>query len=202
MKDLVDRVAEALQARLFLELEASGRHVHLTQEDAIALFGHPLTEKRPLSQPGQFVCNERVSLVTAKGHIDHVAVLGPSRRLSQVELSLTDCVSLGLSAPIRLSGKTEGTPGIVLVNGERRIALDSGVIVAQRHIHLTPEDAERRGVKDGALVRLRVFTRRPLIFEDVAVRVSPEFRSFVHLDYDEANACGFVKGDLGMILHE
>ena len=117
-----------------------------------------------------------------------------------MELSLTDCVTLGLKAPVRLSGKVENTPGIVLVNGTREVFLSSGVIVAQRHIHITPEDAAARGVKDRDVVRLRVFTARPLVFEDVVVRVSPDFRTYAHLDYDEANACGFVKGDLGMLV--
>lgn len=200
MQDLSQRVAQALIKRLFIELEASGRHVHLTREAAFSLFGHGLTEKRPLSQPGQFVCNERVSLVTPHGRFENVAVLGPERPQSQVELSLTDCIALGLKAPVRLSGKAENTPGIVLVSGMREVFLSSGVIVAQRHIHMTPEDAAVRNVKDRDIVRLRVFTARPLVFEDVVVRVSPDFRTYAHLDYDEANACGFTKGDLGMLL--
>lgn len=193
-------IAQALMQRLFIELEASGRHVHLTHEAAFSLFGHGLTEKRPLSQPGQFVCNERVSLVTPRGRFENVAVLGPERRECQVELSMTDCVALGIRAPVRLSGHTQDTPGITLEAGEKRLQLSSGVIVAQRHIHMTPQDAALRGVADGQTVRLRTFTARPLIFDDVTVRVSPEFRTFAHLDYDEANACGFCKGDLGMLV--
>ena len=200
MDDLVTRVTEALTARLFVELEASGRHVHLTKEAAFALFGHGLTEKRPLSQPGQFVCNERVSLVTPKGRFDRVAVLGPERSECQVELSKTDCVSLGIEAPVRQSGNTTGTGGITLENGDRRLTLESGVIVAQRHVHMTPEDAALRGLHDGAVVRLKTLTERPVTFEEVVVRVSPKFRTYAHLDYDEANACGFRAGDLGMIV--
>lgn len=194
------RITQVLMQRLFIELEASGRHVHLTHEAAHTLFGHGLTEKRPLSQPGQFVCNERVSLVTPRGRFDNVAVLGPERKECQVELSLTDCVTLGIKAPVRLSGRTEGTPGITLEVGEKRLRLSSGVIVAQRHIHMTPQDAAQRGVADGQTVHLRTFTARPLVFDGVIVRVSPDFCTFAHLDYDEANACGFVKGDLGMIV--
>lgn len=194
------RIVQALMQRLFIELEASGRHVHLTREAAFTLFGHGLTEKRPLSQPGQFVCNERVSLVTPRGRFENVAVLGPERKECQVELSLTDCVALGVKAPVRLSGHTDGTPGITLESGNARLQLSTGVIVAQRHIHMTPQDAAQRGVTDGQTVRLRVFTARPLTFDDVIVRVSPDFRTFAHLDYDEANACGFVKGDLGMLV--
>ncbi|MGM9524427.1 MAG: phosphate propanoyltransferase [Faecousia sp.] len=200
MDDLVTRVTEALQSRLFVELEASGRHVHLTKEAALALFGHGLTEKRPLSQPGQFVCNERVSLITPKGRFDRVAVLGPERSECQVELSKTDCVTLGIQAPVRQSGKTEGTGGILIENGDRQLTLTSGVIIAQRHIHMTPEDAALRGLHDGAVVRLKALTERPVTFEEVVVRVSPKFRTYAHLDYDEANACGFQAGDLGMIV--
>ena len=200
MDDLVTRITDALQSRLFVELEASGRHVHLTKEAALALFGHGLTEKRPLSQPGQFVCNERVSLITPKGRFDRVAVLGPERSECQVELSKTDCVTLGIQAPVRQSGKTAGTGGIIVANGDRQLTLTSGVIVAQRHIHMTPEDAALRGLHDGAVVRLKALTERPVTFEEVVVRVSPKFRTYAHLDYDEANACGFQAGDLGMIV--
>ena len=200
MDDQVTRIVDAITGRLFIELEASGRHVHLTREAALTLFGHPLTPKRPLSQPGQFVCQERVRLVTPKGSIDRVAVLGPERKACQVELSATDCVALGIDAPVRLSGDTAGSPGIVLESERGRLPLSEGVIIAQRHIHMTPEDARVRGLSDRATVQLRTLTRRPLTFEEVIVRVSPEFRTYAHLDYDEANACGFRKGDLGMIV--
>lgn len=200
MDDQVTRIVDAITGRLFIELEASGRHVHLTREAALTLFGHPLTPKRPLSQPGQFVCQERVRLVTPKGSIDRVAVLGPERKACQVELSATDCVALGIDAPVRLSGDTAGSPGIVLESESGRLPLSEGVIIAQRHIHMTPEDAHVRGLSDRATVQLRTLTQRPLTFEEVVVRVSPEFRTYAHLDYDEANACGFRKGDLGMIV--
>ena len=200
MDDQVTRIVDAITGRLFIELEASGRHVHLTREAALTLFGHPLTPKRPLSQPGQFVCQERVCLVTPKGSIDRVAVLGPERRACQVELSATDCVALGIDAPVRLSGDTAGSPGIVLESERSQLSLSEGVIIAQRHIHMTPEDARARGLSDRASVQLRTLTQRPLTFEEVVVRVSPEFRTYAHLDYDEANACGFRKGDLGMIV--
>ena len=200
MDDQVTRIVDAITGRLFIELEASGRHVHLTREAALTLFGHPLTPKRPLSQPGQFVCQERVRLVTPKGSIDRVAVLGPERKACQVELSATDCVALGIDAPVRLSGDTAGSPGIVLESESGRLPLSEGVIIAQRHIHMTPEDARARGLSDRASVQVRTLTQRPLTFEEVVVRVSPEFRTYAHLDYDEANACGFRKGDLGMIV--
>ena len=200
MDDQVTRIVDAITGRLFIELEASGRHVHLTREAALTLFGHPLTPKRPLSQPGQFVCQERVRLVTPKGSIDRVAVLGPERKACQVELSATDCVALGIDAPVRLSGDTSGSPGIVLESEGGQLRLSEGVIIAQRHIHMTPEDARARGLSDRASVQLRTLTQRPLTFEEVVVRVSPDFCTYAHLDYDEANACGFRTGDLGMIV--
>lgn len=193
---LVDTVV----SRLFVELEASGRHVHVTREQALELFGHPLTSKRPLSQPGQYLANERVTVVGPKGEFQNVAVLGPERKEAQVEVSLTDARTLGVEAPIRLSGSVKDSPGATLVSERGRVRLREGVIVAKRHIHLTPEDAARFGVKDKQNVRLQTYTARPLIFDDVAVRVSPDFASYVHLDYDEANACGFQKGDLGRLL--
>ena len=196
----IQALVEALTSRLFVELEASGRHVHVTKEQAQELFGHPLTPKRPLSQPGQFLAEERVTVVGPKGKFENVAVLGPERKAAQVEVSLTDARVLGVAAPVRLSGNITGSPGATLETERGRVRLREGVIAAQRHIHLTPEDAERFGVRDKQTVKLQTYTARPVIFEDVAVRVSPEFASFVHLDYDEANACGFQKGDLGRIL--
>ena len=196
MQQLVDAVIGSL----FVELEASGRHVHVTQEQALTLFGHPLTPKRPLSQPGQYLANERVTVVGPKGEFSNVAVLGPERIAGQVEISLTDARSLGVEAPVRLSGDVKNSPGILL-RGERGcVTLPEGVIAAKRHIHLTPQDAEKFRVKDNQIVKLQTFTARPVVFEDVAVRVRPDFASYVHLDYDEANACGFQKGDLGRIL--
>lgn len=196
----LDALALRLTKLLFIPLEASGRHVHLTADQARALFGHPLTPKRPLSQPGQFLANERLTLVGEKGEFTNVAVLGPERKEAQVEISLTDGRSLGIPAPVRLSGNVSGSPGAVLSGPMGTVELGEGVIVAKRHIHLTPEAAARFGVQDGQRVKLRTFTDRPLIFEDVVVRVSDQFSPYAHLDYDEANACGFRKGDLGRIL--
>jgi len=196
----IQKLVDAVLGSLFVELEASGRHVHVTKEQAAILFGHPLTPKRPLSQPGQFLANERVTVVGPKGEFANVAVLGPERKEGQVEVSLTDARTLGVEAPVRLSGDVSGSPGITLAGERGQVTLPQGVIAAKRHIHLTPEDARKFGVADRQTVRLQTYTARPVVFEDVAVRVSPEFASFVHLDYDEANACGFRKGDLGRIL--
>ena len=196
----IQALVEMVAGRLFVELEASGRHVHVTKEQALTLFGHPLTPKRPLSQPGQYLANERVTVVGPKGEFKAVAVLGPERKEGQVEISLTDARTLGIDAPVRMSGDVAGSPGAVLIGDKGQVELRQGVIAAKRHIHLTPEDAARFGVKDKQNVRLQTYTARPLVFEDVAVRVSPDFAAYVHLDYDEANACGFRKGDLGRIL--
>ena len=193
-------LAEQVMNRIFVELEASGRHVHVTKEQAMTLFGHLLTPKRELSQPGQFLANERVTVVGPKGEFASVAVLGPERREGQVELSMTDARTLGISAPIRLSGDVSGTPGATLRGDKGTVSLPQGVLVAKRHIHITPEQARLLQVKDKQVVRLQTYTSRPLIFGDVVVRVSPDFRTRVHLDYDEANACGFQNGDLGRIL--
>ena len=195
-----EKITQQVLKRIFVELEASGRHVHLTKEQAIALFGHPLTSQRPLSQPGQYLAKERVTVIGPEGEFSNVAVLGPERNAGQVELSMTDARTLGITAPIRQSGDIENTPGAKLRGQMGEITLSQGVIVAKRHIHFTPEDAENMGVADGQIVRLQTYTARPLIFDDVVVRVSPQFRTYVHLDYDEANACGFQKGDLGRIL--
>ena len=193
-------LTDALIGRLFIEIEASGRHVHLTQAQTKKLFGHPLTPKRPLSQPGQFLANERVTLLGPKGEFQNVAVLGPERKEAQVEISLTDGRILGVTPPIRQSGAVQNTPGISVLGPLGRMDLESGVIVAQRHIHLSPAEAENFGVTDGQTVRLQTFTARPCIFEDVVARVHPDYRGAVHLDYDEANACGFQNGDLGRIV--
>lgn len=193
-------LVERITLRLFVELEASGRHAHVTKEQAEILFGHPLTPKRPLSQPGQYLANERVTVIGPKGEFQNMAVLGPERKEGQVEVSLTDARVLGIDAPVRLSGDVKGSPGAVLVGACGRVTLPQGVIAAKRHIHLTPEDAQRFGVRNNQTVKLRTYTARPVIFDDVVIRVSPDFAAYVHLDYDEANACGFRKGDLGRIL--
>ena len=192
-------LTEAVLGRLFVPLEASGRHVHVTAAQAQALFGHSLTPKRPLSQPGQYLANERLTVVGPKGRFENVAVLGPERKEAQVELSLTDARALGLTVPVRLSGNIAGSPGATLVGPCGMVKLTEGVMAAQRHIHLNPREAEQFGVKDGQTVRLHTYTDRPVIFEDTVVRVHPNFAAAVHLDYDEANACGFRQGDLGRI---
>ena len=198
----VDALAAEIVRLLTIEMEASGRHIHLSRAHVDALFGtgHRLTPVKDLSQPGQFACQERVTLVGPKGELKNVVVLGPERGESQVEISLTDAVALGITPPVRQSGDLKNTPGLTVRSGERMITLDHGLIAALRHIHMTPEDAGRWGVSDNQTVKLKTFTARPLVFDDVVVRVSPKYATMVHLDYDEANACGFKKGDRGMIV--
>ena len=196
----LETIAQQVMGRIFIELEASGRHVHVTEAQSQVLFGHKLTPKRPLSQPGQFLANERVTVVGPKGQIAHVAVLGPERKDGQVELSMTDARSLGVNPPVRLSGDIENTPGITLKGEMGNVMLSRGTIIARRHIHITPADAQKMGVRDKQVVRLQTYTDRPLIFDDVVVRVHQNFQTRVHLDFDEANACGFTAGDLGRIL--
>ncbi|MCI8476920.1 MAG: phosphate propanoyltransferase [Oscillospiraceae bacterium] len=196
------QLAEKIAVRLTIEIEASGRHVHLSRPHLEALFGlgYQLNRIKDLSQPGQFVCAERVTLAGPKGEIPNVVILGPERPESQVEISLTDAVALGVTPPVRLSGQLEGTPGITIRHGDRSITLSHGLIAAKRHIHMTPEDAALFGVTDRQRVRLKCYTSRPLILEDVELRVSSKSSTVVHLDYDEANACGFRKGDRGLLL--
>ena len=199
MKD-IEKLVDAVIRTAFIPLEASGRHVHVTKEQALKLFGHDLTEKRPLSQPGQYLCNERVTVEGPKGKFQNVAVLGPARKEAQVEISLTDGRTLGITPPVRLSGDVKNTPGVRLVGPNGQVELENGVIAAKRHIHMSPQDAKNFGVTDGQEVSLKTYTSRQLVFENVPVRVRPDFASFAHLDYDEANACGMKDGDLGRTL--
>lgn len=196
----LEKTVEAVLGRIFVPLEASGRHVHVTAQQALTLFGHDLTPERDLSQPGQYLARERVTVVGPKGEFAQVAVLGPARKEAQVEISLTDGKHLGIRPPVRLSGNVQDSPGCVLVGPRGRVQIPQGVICARRHIHLTPQEGRRFGVKDKQVVKLQTFTERPAVFEDVVVRIHPNFSGAVHLDYDEANACGFRKGDWGRII--
>lgn len=184
-----------------IPIEASGRHIHLSQKDSEILFGkdYKFTVIKELSQPGQFACKERVRLVGPKGIIEGVVVLGPVRNKTQVELSLTDARLLGIKGVLRISGDINNTPGIIVTNGENILKLDEGVIVAKNHIHMTPEDAKNYNVKDGELVKIKVYSERPLIFEDVVIRVTEKSKLAMHIDYDEANACMLAKDSYGEI---
>ena len=175
-------------------VETSARHVHLTQADIETLFGagYQLTNKKDLSQPGQFACEEKVTVIGPKGSLK-ASILGPARPASQVELSLTDARTIGLAGvPVRESGDIAGSVGCVLEGPCGKVELKEGVIAAKRHIHMTPADAEVFGVSDKDIVNVKLDTARPLVFGDVVVRVSEKFALAMHIDTDESNAaCAF-----------
>lgn len=183
-------------------IEASARHVHLSKEAVELLFGAgaTLTKKRDLSQPGEFLSEQRLKLVTAKGEIANVAVLGPERKAVQAELSMTDCRTLGIKAPVNLSGDLSGAGDVYLVSERAVLDAKGSVIVAQNHIHMTPADAEYYCVTDGQSVSVKTNTSRPVSFDNVIIRVNKNFALAMHIDFDEANACLLGKNDTGKIV--
>ncbi|MPW25531.1 phosphate propanoyltransferase [Alkalibaculum sp. M08DMB] len=185
----------------YVEIEASGRHVHMSREVVEELFGkgYQLTKVKELSQPGQFACKERVTIVGPKGKVSNVVILGPERENTQIEVSKTDAKLLGIDAPTKESGKITGTPGIEISANGKTIALESGVIVAERHIHMKPEDAQKLSLKDNEYVDIEVVSERPVVFKNVKVRVSDKANTFMHIDFDEANACGLSVKTYGLI---
>ena len=197
MREIVSRVAAVCWQQLGAEIplafpvEVSARHVHLTREAVERLFGPgaTLTPKRELSQPGQFLYEERVSLVTEKGTMQRVAVLGPGRGAVQVELSATDCKALGIDAPLRLSGDLRDAGDVYLVGPKGMVEARGGVIVAQAHIHLPPAEAVRAGVENGQRVSVTLPGARPITLENVICRVGEGAGLAMHIDVDEANAC-------------
>ena len=177
-------------------VETSARHVHLSEEHIAILFGegHTLTWKKDLSQPGQFACEERVTVVGAKKSIANVIVLGPARKASQVEVSLTDARTLGVDAPVRESGDIAGSGACKLVGPCGEVELAEGVIAAKRHIHFTPDEAAAAGVSDKQIVKVKITSERTTVYDDVVVRVNPAFSAAMHIDTDESNAaCAFGK---------
>lgn len=183
-------------------VEISNRHIHLSQKHVEALFGagHTLTPMKPLSQPGYYACEETVTLVGPKGSMSKIRVLGPVREQSQVELARTDTFKLGVKAPARDSGDLAGTPGLELVGTEGNVQLDCGVIVADRHIHMTPFDAARFGIKDGSHVRVEIQGPRGGIFSNVLVRVMENAFTSMHIDTDEGNAFDISNGQLANLI--
>jgi putative phosphotransacetylase len=202
IQQLASVIADKLTKSGFVEVEASARHVHLCRDDMEKLFGKGagLTPVRDLSQKGEFLCKERVTIVTDRRTLQNVAVLGPLRPQSQVELSLTDGFSLGLKLPVRDSGNVEGTPGVLLRTDFGEVRLPYGCIVARRHLHATPEDARILALTDGELVSIEVFGTRKTTYSDVLVRVKEGFSLRVHLDMDEANAAGLDGFTLARII--
>lgn len=196
---IVSKVIEKLKTKI--RVEASGRHIHLSHADAIELFGKTeLSCLRELSQPGQYLYKEKVNVIGPKGMIKDVAILGPCRGDTQVELSMTDMRTLGLQPVIRDSGDLNGAGDVIVMVGTKVVRAQSAAIVAKRHLHMTPEDAERFSVADGQMVAVRVHGSRKLIFEEVLVRVSPKYSLSMHLDYDEANAVGLTADAYGEIV--
>lgn len=185
----------------FIPVEASARHIHLAEKDIIKLFGEtPLTKKKDLSQPGQYQYHERVKLIGPKGVINGVAILGPSRDKTQIEITMTDAFSLGLKPPVRDSGELSGSEAIFVAGGKGVILSPESVIIAKRHIHMTDTDAEHFKVRDGDLVKVKIFSQRPVIFEDVLIRVKKSYKLAMHIDLDEANAVGYTAGTLCSIV--
>jgi acetate kinase len=199
-RSYITKVLAAQKQQPFL-VEVSAHHIHLTQEHVEALWGkgHQLTKHADLSQPGQYACKEQLAIVGPKGRIERVRVLGPTRKYSQVEIAMTEQFKLGIHPPVRDSGNIADTPGCTLESEAGSVTLDRGVICALRHIHMTPEDALRYGVRDKATVRVRVATDRELVFGDVLIRVDPSFALAMHIDTDEANAAGLKTGAQGTI---
>ncbi len=176
-------------------IETSARHLHLTREHVDILFGkgHQLTRKKDLSQPGQFACEEKVKVEGPKGSFPGISVLGPERKATQIEISLTDARTIGVAAPIRESGDIAGSGGCKLVGPCGEVVLEEGIIAAMRHLHTTPEDAEKLGVTDKQIISVETnYNGRALTFGDIIVRVSPSYATRVHIDTDEANAAGIT----------
>ena len=184
-------------------VETSARHVHVTKQDLEILFGegYELTVKKMLSQPGQYACAERVDVVGEKKTMAGVSILGPCRKETQVELSLTDARSIGVKAPIRESGDLEGSGACKLVGPKGEVVLEKGVIAAKRHIHMTPADAEQFGCQDKDIVSVRIDSDgRSLTFGDVVVRVNPSYALAMHIDTDESNAACAGPGTMGEVI--
>ena len=199
-RSYITRVLEAQKQQPFL-VEISAHHIHLTQEHVEALFGkgHQLTKHADLSQPGQYACKEQLTIVGPKGRIERVRILGPARKYTQVEIAMTEQFKLGIHPPIRESGDITDTPGCALESPIGTVQIDRGVICALRHVHMSPEDALRYGVRDKSFVRVRIAGDRELVFGDVLVRVDPSFKLAMHIDTDEGNAANVKTGTHGYI---
>lgn len=205
-KDIIRRIVrnEVIKARIkesgiyYVPVAISNRHVHLSQQDVERLFGkgYVLNQVRPLSQPGQFVCDEKISLVGPKGTIQGIRVLGPVRKDTQLEISVTDSFTLGIKPVVRMSGDIEGTPGGRLVGPKGEIEIPKGVIVSARHLHISDEEAEWYGLKNGDTIKVRKAGERETVFGSVIVRAGDGHSLEVHIDTDEGNAAGIKCGEL------
>ena len=177
-------------------IEGSGKHCHVTRATLEKLFGEgfELEVKKWLTQPGQFATPHKITVVGTRRSAE-LSIIGPCRKADQVELSLTDATALGFSAPIRESGVIGGSPGCKLIGPKGETEIDEGVIIAKRHIHLTPEDAEKFGLSDKQIVKVKVGGDRALVFDEVVARVSPDYATYMHIDYDELNAAAITGSD-------
>ena len=202
MEQLIEQVMDTMTKAGLVQVEVSARHVHLTDQDVEVLFGKGavLHEKRPLSQKGQYLSEERVTLIGPKGKKERVAVLGPVRSATQVELSVSDCVSLGVKAPLRESGDVEGSGPITIEGPAGSISITQGTIVAHNHIHVPTDVARILNLKDKEHVSVKILSERPVTFEDVIIRVSDAFTFRMHIDFDEANAASVSGFTLGKII--
>lgn len=180
----------------------SNRHIHVSKEHLEILFGegHELTKMKDLSQPGQYACDEKVDAVGPKGTLKGVRILGPVRPETQLEISMFDARAMGLEGMVRPSGKIQGTPGCTLIGPKGQVEIKEGVIVAARHIHLHTSDGEKFGLKDRDIVKVRVGDERAVVFENVMVRVHPDFALDMHIDIEEGNAAGIGNGAMGEII--
>ncbi|SDY20858.1 phosphate propanoyltransferase [Eubacterium barkeri] len=202
MKEIMDTVLASMIRGKLIQIEVSARHVHLSQRDFEHLFGvgKAMTFQRPLSQPGQFLAEERVTLLGPRGQLERTAILGPARKCTQIELAYSDCRKLGIHAPLRESGDTMGSGGLQLQAAGGQIDVAEGAIIARNHIHLTPEGADCFGLVDKQRVDVQALSERLMTFQNVTVRVNPAFKNRMHIDMDEANAAGISGFTLGRIL--
>lgn len=182
-------------------VEGSGKHCHVTRETLDGLFGKgfELVVKKWLSQPGQFASEQKVTIVGPKGETC-VSIIGPCRKTDQVELSYTDARALGFDSPVRESGDVKGSPGCKMIGPKGEVTISEGVIIAKRHLHLTPEDAAKFGIKDKQNIMIKVGGARALIFDEVVARVSPDYATYAHIDYDEVNAAALFGETMGEII--
>lgn len=203
MNEILDTVLEAVYKAGLIQVEVSKRHIHLCQTDLERLFGlgAELTLENKLPQSSQFLAKEKLTLIGPKGAIKNVAIIGPLRKETQVELSNTDCAELGVNAPTRVSGNLEGSAPILLENTERSIEIRRGCIVAKNHIHMTPESAAGLGIFNKQFVGVKLLTDRQIIFPDVLIRISREEDDRMHIDLDEANAGGVKEVAMGQIYY-
>jgi putative phosphotransacetylase len=201
---IVEKVMKQFQEEvetLSIPVGVSARHLHLSKEHIEILFGknYELTKRSDLSQPGQFAANETVTVVSPKGSLERVRILGPVRGETQIEISKTDSVKLGLNPPLRESGNIKGTSPATIVGPNGSVHILEGLIIAQNHIHMTPNDAERYALQNGQYVQVKIQGKRPVLFDRVLIRISPRYQLEMHIDTDEANASLCVTGDRAIL---